>query len=68
MGKAGRKAKFRYRLHKGDSIIAEGTIAQIAEVQEMNVDSVRNLGSPFYINRLKGKNHKWLEKIGEIDG
>lgn len=66
MAKAGRKAKYEYVLYKGKNEISRGTIAEIAEATGLKKDSIRNLNTKFYKDRLKGKNHKWLEKIGEI--
>jgi len=66
MSNAGRKAKYKYVLYKGDVEITRGTIAEIATVTGLSNDSIRNLGTPFYKNRVGGKNHKRLEKIGEI--
>lgn len=67
MARAGRKAVYKYVLYKGESEVARGTIAEIADITGLKKDSIRNLQSPFYKNRLKGKNHKRLEKIGEIN-
>lgn len=50
----------QYTLYKGDMIIAEGTVKEIAKQTGLAVNTIRFYASPTYEKMRKGNNHKML--------
>ena len=50
----------QYTLYKGDMIIAEGTVKEIAQQTGLAENTIRFYASPTYKGRRKGNNHKML--------
>ena len=50
----------QYTLYKGDMIIAEGTIEEIAQQTGISVNTLWQYAAPSYKRRIKGKNYKEL--------
>ena len=49
-----------YTLYKGNQILAEGTIKEIAQRTGVSVNTLRQYAAPSYKKRINGKNHKEL--------
>lgn len=52
-----------YALYKGDTLLAIGTMKEIAETLKIKVRSVMYYKTPSYKKRNKGKNHRELIKL-----
>ncbi len=50
----------QYTLYKGDMIIAEGTLIEIAQQTGVSVNTLRQYAAPSYKRRIKGKIYKEL--------
>lgn len=50
----------QYTLYKGDTIIAEGTVKEIAQQTGVSVNTLWQYAAPSYKRRIKGKNYKEL--------
>lgn len=46
-----------YALYKGDTLIAIGTVHEIAEQTGLSVNSIRNYGTPSYRKRNNNSSH-----------
>lgn len=57
MAKACRK---QYTLYKGNKILAEGTVKEIAQQTGLAVNTIKFYARPTYEGRCKGNNHKML--------
>jgi hypothetical protein len=50
----------QYTLYKGDMIIAEGTVKEIAQQTGLAVNTIKFYARPTYERRCKSNNHKIL--------
>lgn len=50
----------QYTLYKGDMIIAEGTVKEIAQQTGVSVNTLWQYAAPSYKSRIKGKNYREL--------
>ncbi len=50
----------QYTLYKGDMIIAEGTVKEIAQQTGLAVKTIKFYARPTYERRCNGNNHKVL--------
>lgn len=62
----------QYTLYKGDMIIAEGTVKEIAQQTGLAVNTIKYYARPTHERRCKGTNHKMLVpldvySIGRVD-
>lgn len=53
----------QYTLYKGDMIIAEGTVKEIAQQTGLAVNTLWQYAAPSYKRRIKGKNYKELVSL-----